>query len=182
MRADTLQSIREACERHGIEPTMTLLVASVADQRMAEFRQVAGWDFAEERRLVISTSRYGIGQAEHSNNTPLGLHRIAEKIGDGLPAGSVFESREIVGTVAEQPDAAIAHRILWLDGLEPDFNRGGDVDTHARYVYIHGVGDESTLGQPASSGCLHLAAADLLPFHDRTPTGTLLWITEGPLD
>jgi hypothetical protein len=182
MSTDTLQPIREACERHGIEPTMTLLVASVADQRMAEYRQVAGWDFAEERRLIISTSRYGIGQEEHSNNTPLGLHRIAEKIGDGLPAGSVFESREIVGTVAEQPDAAIAHRILWLDGLEPGFNQGGDVDTHARYVYIHGVGDESTLGQPASSGCLHLAAADLLPLHDRTPTGTLLWITEGPLD
>ena len=91
---------------------------------------------------------------------------------------SAFESREIVGTVAEQPDAAIAHRILWLKGLEPGFNQGGNVDTHARYVYIHGVGDESTLGQPASRGCIHLAATDLLPFHDRTPTGTLLWISE----
>lgn len=178
MSVDTVQPIREACERHGIEPTQTLLWASVEDQQMAEFRQVAGWEFVEERRLVISTSRFGIGQTEDSNKTPLGLHRIAEKFGDRLPAGAVFESREVVGTVAEQPKAGIAHRILWLDGLEPGFNQGGNVDTHARYVYIHGVGDETTLGQPASRGCLHLAAIDLLPFYDRTPSGTLLWIAE----
>ena len=60
-------------------------------------------------------------------------------------------------------------------------NQGGNVDTHARYVYIHGVGDETEIGQPASRGCLHMAAADLLPFHDRTPSGTLLWIMETPL-
>ncbi|MAE30006.1 MAG: hypothetical protein CMO43_00150 [Verrucomicrobiales bacterium] len=180
MSAATLQSVQEACERLGIEPTPRLLVASVADQRLAEYRQLAGWDFVEEQRLVISTSRFGVGQAEHSNNTPLGLHRITEKIGGDSPNGSVFESREIIGTVAELPGAPIAHRILWLDGLEPGFNRGGGVDTHDRYVYIHGVGDESTIGQPASRGCIHLAAADLLPFYDRTPSGTLLWIAEGP--
>ena len=178
MSASTLQPVREACERNGIEPTPTLLLASVADQRMAEFRQVAGWEYAEERRLIISTSRYGVGQAEDTNKTPLGLHRIAEKIGGGLPAGAVFESREVVGTVATKPKAGIAHRILWLEGLEPGFNQGGNVDTHARYVFSHGVGDESTLGQPASRGCIHLAATDLLPFHDRIPTGTLLWISE----
>ena len=181
MSASTLQPIREACERHGIKPTPTLLWASVADQRMTEYRQADGWEFVEDQRLIISTSRYGVGQAQDTNKTPLGLHRIAEKFGDGLPAGAVFESREVVGTVAEQPVAAIAHRILWLEGLEPGFNQGGNVDTHARYVYIHGVGDESTLGQPASRGCIHLAAVDLLPFYDRTPNGTLLWIAEASL-
>ena len=181
MSASTLQPVREACERNGIEPTPTLLWASVADQRMVEYRQADGWEFVEDQRLIISTSRYGVGQAQDTNKTPLGLHRIAEKFGDGLPAGAVFESREVVGTVAEQPVAAIAHRILWLEGLEPGFNQGGNVDTHARYVYIHGVGDESTLGQPASRGCIHLAAVDLLPFYDRTPNGTLLWIAEASL-
>ena len=91
MSAAALQPIREACDRNGIEPTPALLWASVADQRMAEFRQVAGWGYAEERRLIISTSRFGIGQAEDSNKTPLGLHRIAEKIGDDLP-----EARRVV--------------------------------------------------------------------------------------
>lgn len=76
------------------------------------------------------------------------------------------------------PEAPIAHRILWLEGLEPGMNQGGDVDTHARYIYIHGVGDESTLGRPASRGCLHLAAADLMPLYDRIPAGTLVWIAE----
>ena len=74
------------------------------------------------------------------------------------------------------PDAPIAHRILWLEGLEPGFNRGDGVDSHDRYIYIHGIGDERTLGRPASIGCIHLAASDLLPLFDRIPEGTLVWI------
>lgn len=181
MNPGLLQSIREACDRRGISPTPLLLVASVADQRLAVCQKQIDWDFSEVQRIVISTSRFGVGQAEGSEKTPLGLHRIAEKIGDGLPAGTVFKCRQVIGTVEAEPDAAIAHRILWLEGLEPGHNQGGSVDTHARYVYIHGVGDESSIGRPASRGCLHMAAVDLLPFYDRTPGGTLLWITEASL-
>ncbi len=75
-----------------------------------------------------------------------------------------------------QPGAPITNRILWLDGLEPGFNRGGNVDSHARYIYIHGTGDEPSLGRPASSGCVQLAGADLLPLYDLLPLGTLVWI------
>jgi lipoprotein-anchoring transpeptidase ErfK/SrfK len=127
----------------------------------------------------MSSSRVGIGQKEGSNRTPLGLHRIAEKIGGGFPPGAVFAGRAPVGwTWQGKPGAAIAHRILWLEGLEPGVNQGPGVDTHARYVYIHGVGDESTLGRPASRGCIHLAAADLIPLYDRVPSGALVWIAE----
>ena len=181
MSSATLQPVRDVCERLGIEPTPRMLCASVVDQRMADYRQIGGWKFDEEYRLVISTSRFGIGQKEDSNKTPLGLHRIAEKIGGDSPVGSVFESRKIIGTVTDKPNASIAHRIMWLEGLEPGFNQGGKVDTHARYVYIHGVGDESTMGQPASRGCLHMAASDLIPFYERTPSGSLLWISDAPL-
>ncbi|MBU6401970.1 MAG: L,D-transpeptidase [Verrucomicrobia bacterium] len=119
-----------------------------------------------------------MGQLADSNRTPLGLHRIAEKIGGGWPIGAVFRSRRLVGfTWRGLPDAAIAHRILWLEGLEPGFNRGGRVDSYQRYIYIHGIGNEPTLGRPASRGCIHLAAADLLPLYDRVPVGTLVWIT-----
>ena len=76
------------------------------------------------------------------------------------------------------PDGAIAHRILWLEGLEPRLNRGRTVDTFRRYVYIHGFGDETTLGRPTSRGCIHLAAADLMPLYERVSTGTLVWISE----
>ena len=74
------------------------------------------------------------------------------------------------------PNGSIVHRILWLEGLEPGFNRGGDVDTFRRYIYIHGFGDEMTLGRPQSCGCVHLSAADLMPLYDRLPVGTLVWI------
>jgi lipoprotein-anchoring transpeptidase ErfK/SrfK len=75
-----------------------------------------------------------------------------------------------------QPDGGIVHRILWLEGLEPGLNRGGNVDTFRRYVYIHGFGDELTLGRPQSCGCIHLSGADLMPLYDRLPVGTLVWI------
>ena len=79
-------------------------------------------------------------------------------------------------TWAGLPEAPITNRILWLEGLESGHNRGGDVDTFARYIYIHGTGDEPTLGRPASRGCIHVAGADLLPLFDRVPIGTLVWI------
>jgi L,D-transpeptidase YbiS len=129
------------------------------------------------QRYRISTSRYGTGSRAGSNQTPLGLHRVAEKIGGGQPLGTVFRSRQIIGfTWQGHPGAPIVHRILWLEGLEPGCNRGGEVDTHARYVYIHGTGDETTLGRPASRGCIHVSGEDLLPLFDLIPSGTLVWI------
>jgi hypothetical protein len=125
---------------------------------------------------LASTSRYGIGQRMHSNRTPLGLHRIARKIGGDQPPGTVFKGRVPVGHMTEWPEATIVHRILWLAGLEPGFNRGGQVDTFRRYIYFHGFPDESTLGRPKSCGCVHLAAHDLIPLYDQLPTGTLVWI------
>jgi len=115
----------------------------------------------------------------HSNRTPLGLHRIARKAGGGYPIGTVFKSRLPVGlTWQGESNGAIVHRILWLEGLELGFNRGGAVDTFKRYVYVHGFGDETALGRPQSRGCIHLAAADLIPLYDRIAEGTLVWIAE----
>jgi lipoprotein-anchoring transpeptidase ErfK/SrfK len=115
-----------------------------------------------------------------SNQTPLGLHRIAEKIGGGYPVGTVFRHRKAIGATWQgQLNGAIVHRILWLEGMEPGHNRGGNVDTFSRYIYIHGFGDETTLGRPQSHGCIHLAAQDLMPLFDLLPVGTLVWIAEG---
>ena len=118
-----------------------------------------------------------MGEEVDSHRTPRGLHRVARKVGGGWPAGAVFESREMVGYVWQgRPGAAITTRILWLEGLEPGLNRGPGRDSFARYIYIHGVGDETTLGRPRSRGCVHLAANDLVPLYDRLPEGTLVWI------
>ena len=136
------------------------------------------YDF--RRRFRVSTSRHGVGQVMHSDRTPLGLHRIARKVGGGFPVGTIFRGRQPVGlTWQGQPDAGIVHRILWLEGLEPGFNSGGKVDSFQRYIYLHGFGDETTLGRPQSNGCVHLAAADLMPLYEQLPVGTLVWIGEG---
>ena len=124
-----------------------------------------------------STSRFGLGQVSGSYRTPTGLHRIAEKHGAGLPIGTSFRGRKPVGLLwGGDVDAAVPHRIFWLDGMAPGVNRGGEVDSYNRYIYIHGVVDEGTLGRAVSAGCIHLAARDLLPLHDRIPCGTLVWI------
>jgi lipoprotein-anchoring transpeptidase ErfK/SrfK len=151
----------------------------VFEKAAVQFRSSRFPEFIFRRDYRVSTSRFGIGQRADTNFTPLGLHRIAEKVGAGHPIGTVFRSRKAVGLTWDgEPQAPIAHRILWLDGLEPGWNRGGNVDTHSRYIYIHGIGNELTLGRPASKGCIHLSANDLLPLFDKTPAGTLVWIEE----
>jgi hypothetical protein len=176
---DTKKQLPETClavcRQLGIAPTKTILTVSVAGQTVSLFE-----DGRFVKKFPCSTSRFGIGQREGSNCTPLGLHRIAEKIGGGEPAGTVFNSRLIAGHTSqpEFADARITTRILWLEGLEPDFNRGGNVDSHHRYIYIHGTSDQTGIGRPASCGCIHLADADLIPLFDLLPAGTLVWIAE----
>jgi hypothetical protein len=164
-----------ACAKHGVSSTQFVLIVSVADQTVSLFEQSK---FVKS--FSCSTSRFGIGQIEGSNQTPLGLHRIAEKIGAGERAGTVFKARKVVGHTSqpEFKDAKITTRIMWLEGLEPGLNRGGNVDSHARYIYIHGTADQSSIGKPASCGCIHLADADVIPLFDMLPSGTLLWICE----
>jgi L,D-transpeptidase YbiS len=191
MSSRSLQSFSHACRWHGITSTCFVLVVNIANQTVSLFAQLGSsacrrsgpvntgvpnaYHFV--RAFRCSTSRFGTGQMDGSNCTPLGLHRVAEKIGGGWPVGTVFKNRQPVGfTWQGLTDAKITTRILWLEGLEPGFNRGGKVDSHARHIYLHGTGDETTIGRPASCGCIHLAAEDLIPLYDSLPVGTLVWI------
>jgi len=191
-------TLRRACEKYGILQTKFVLIVSVANQTVSLFeksslrsggRQTAACSGSLPRAATkkfqfvkvfrCSTSRFGISQVAGSNGAPLGLHRVVEKIGGGWPVGTVFQGRQPIGyTWQGMSDAKITTRILWLEGLEPGFNRGGDVDSHARYIYLHGIGDQTTIGKPTSCGCIHLADADLIPLFDKLPSGTLVWIAE----
>lgn len=172
------------CRSLGILPSRFLLAVEVSQQTVSLFERASAplrlcGEYQFVKQFRCSTSRSGISQTEGSNCTPLGLHRIAEKIGGGWPAGTVFKARQPIGyTWKGLPDAKITTRILWLEGLEPGFNRGGNVDSHARYIYIHGTGDQTTIGRPASCGCIHLADADLIPLFEKLPSGTLVWISK----
>lgn len=172
-----------ACRRLGLRPTRDVLCVSVQRQAVDWFVRalIPSPRLTRKTTFRASTSRYGIGQVRDSLQTPLGLHRVARKVGDGWPPGTAFKARKPVGfTWDGLPSATIAHRILWLEGLEPGLNRGGDVDTFSRYIYIHGLADEPSLGRPASHGCIHLAAEDLIPLFHRIVVGSLVWITAAP--
>ncbi len=163
------------CQRLEVAPTKYILSVNVAAQTISLFA-----DGRFVREMPASTSCFGIGQQEGSYCTPLGLHRIADKIGGGEPTGTVFKSRRVIGHTSqpEHAGAKITTRILWLEGLEPGFNHGGNVDSRARYIYIHGTADQESIGEPASHGCIHLADGDLIMLFDLLPGGTLVWIAE----
>ena len=159
-----------ACDRLRLAPTPWLVVVRVSTQTLALY------DHGRyARQFPCSTSRLGAGQIEGSNRTPLGLHAIAEKIGADAPPGTVFNGHTSDPGLA---DAKITTRILWLEGLDPGYNQGGNVDSHARYIYIHGTADQTGIGAPASCGCIHLADPDLITLFELLPAGTMVWIEE----
>lgn len=147
-------------------------------------------DLFEGDRLVrsypVSTAANGPGERAGSYCTPRGRHRIRAKIGAGQPVGAVFRARRPTGEVcsdeswrADPQRDWILTRILWLCGEEPGFNRGGEVDTFRRYIYIHGTPDAVALGRPGSRGCIRMRNADVIDLFDRVPAGTLVLIESG---
>lgn len=137
------------------------------------------------RQYTISSAAKGVGEHSGSYQTPRGHHRIRARIGEGLPLGAVLRGRRPTGEIctpalmAAQPDRDwILTRILWLCGEEPGKNRGGQVDTMRRYVYIHGTPDNTVLGVPGSHGCIRMRNSDMVDLFDRVPAGTPVNISE----
>jgi hypothetical protein len=129
----------------------------------------------------VSTSSKGIGQKMDSFQTPAGIHKIAQKIGANEPVGRVFRARNATDEIclAEENQAnsdVITTRIIWLEGLQPGLNCGGEVDSYQRYIYIHGTADEQHIGQPASIGCIRMKNIDVLEVFDQVEEGDLVII------
>jgi hypothetical protein len=128
----------------------------------------------------VSTAARGVGNREGSLQTPLGLHRVAHKIGEGAALGTIFRGRIATGEIApilSAPEATshcdhVTSRILWLEGLEPGHNQGGTVDSFARYIYIHGTAEEGRIGTPASHGCVRMRNQDVIDLFARVPVHT----------
>jgi L,D-transpeptidase YbiS len=133
----------------------------------------------------ISTATNGSGERVGSGKTPRGLHEVRELIGGGMPSGAVFVARQWTGEVctpelqAGNPERDwMLSRLIWLAGLEVGKNCGGDVDTFARYIYIHGTPDSEPVGEPHSHGCIRMRNADVIALFDMVDTGTLVRIDE----
>ena len=134
------------------------------------------------KRYRCSTAVAGMGSQVDSGMTPLGWHRIGAKIGGELEMGAVLKDREWTGEVWESEqytkEDLILSRILRLEGLEDGINRGGDVDSWSRYIYIHGTNQIDALGQPASAGCIRLDPQEVIDLFERVDEGCCVLITQ----
>ncbi len=162
--------------------TQQLLIINIHTQKMTLYN----WGQVV-KEYPISTAKNGIGSQSGSFKTPLGLHSVAEKIGANSPQNTIFESRVPTGRIW-QPESSneadlILSRILRLKGLEPGLNRGRNaqgivVDSHDRFIYIHGTNHEKNLGTAASQGCIRMGNRDIIDLFPRVKKDTLVWITE----
>jgi len=133
----------------------------------------------------VSTSKKGAGNQNGSEQTPLGLHRIKDKLGGAMPVNEVFIGRVPHGSLEEcierdldLPDDVIMSRIMWLEGMEPGRNQGGYVDTYERYIYIHGTNREDTIGMPNSIGCIRMRNNDVVDLFRLVEVGSEVLIEE----
>jgi lipoprotein-anchoring transpeptidase ErfK/SrfK len=158
-----------------VEPSADMLYVSIERQRMYH---LVGGNIAAE--YPISTSARGLGAQNGSERTPEGLHRVVERVGTGVPAGGLFEQRVFAGRMGDptKDTEQITSRILWLEGMEPGHNQGGEQDSYGRRIYIHGTPHERALGRPASHGCIRMADADIVYLYDRIPVGTMVVILD----
>lgn len=127
----------------------------------------------------ISTALNGPGQQNGSLGTPLGTHQVRARIGTGQASGAVFVGRRPTGEQWSRELARqyprrdwILTRILWLSGLETGLNRGGQVDSMRRFIYIHGTPDTEPMGVARSHGCVRMRNDDIIQLFDLIPVGT----------
>jgi lipoprotein-anchoring transpeptidase ErfK/SrfK len=144
------------------------LRVSVSAQRL----DMVGDDGRVTRSFPVSTAKNGTGSEPDSHKTPLGWHRICQKIGEHADSGTHFIGRQPTGRIWKSTDPVeeknlVLTRILWLDG-EEDHNK----TSKDRYIYIHGTNREDLIGTPASAGCVCLKNSDVIELYDLIPVGT----------
>lgn len=163
------------CRLLSIRPTARCLYVAIPEQTLYVYikRSCA-------LTYRISTSERPPSCQKNSYGTPLGLHKIADKIGGRFALGTVFKARQSTGKRYWHYDSAasnlITTRILRLRGLEPEKNQGGNCDTYHRYIYIHGTNQEATISRPISAGCVLMRNQDIRDLYREVPSGSVILI------
>src|SRR5437763_16394884 len=104
---------------------MKTIHVSIGDQRLT---------LKENERPIrtypVSTSRFGIGTAEGSLKTPTGRFRVAQKIGGGMPSGTIFVGRVPLEAdeVTPPTEDLVMSRILWIDGVQVHTTKSWDTN------------------------------------------------------
>jgi GrpB-like predicted nucleotidyltransferase (UPF0157 family) len=133
------------------------------------------------KTYTVSTALNGLGCVEGSECTPIGLFKIASKIGEDLPSGSVLRLRAATGEVwsgavsnplSQSQDDLVLTRLLWLEGAQEH-----NANTFKRFIYLHGTNQEDRLGQPASHGCIRFSNQDIIEVFDALQAGDEVEIT-----
>lgn len=136
---------------------------------------------------TVSTSSRGLGEINGTKKTPLGLHKVTDKVGAHAPPFAIFKHRTFTGQIWPKNTPRHKHRkdyivtrILHLEGLETGLNRGKrngvSVDSKERGIYIHGTTMEWKLGKPSSIGCIHMSSSNVTKLFEQAPVGTLVLI------
>jgi lipoprotein-anchoring transpeptidase ErfK/SrfK len=145
------------------------VIISVHDQKLVLLQ-----NGAKVASYPVSTSKFGLGDAQGRMTTPLGYLAVAQKIGDHAPVGAVFHNRRFTGEILA-PNAPgrdpIITRIIWLRGLESQNAHAFD-----RCIYIHGTPEEKFIGRPASYGCIRMKSSDVALLYNQLPLGALVQI------
>lgn len=137
---------------------------TLCDQKLTLLR-----DGRKVKDYPISSSKFGIGATNGSRRTPLGIHAVSDKKGEGQPKGMVFKGCNPTGEVVSVDAAGrdpIVTRIIQLAGLE-SFNKS----SHRRRIYIHGTPEERNIGRPASYGCIRMKSDDIVDLYRRVHRG-----------
>ena len=143
---------------------MKIIHVSIRDQRLTLHE-----DERPIRIYPVSTSRFGVGTEEGSLKTPTGRFRVAQKIGGGMPSGTVFVGRVPLEADEMRPptDDFVMSRILWLDGLDEH-----NANTRDRFIYIHGTRHEDKIGEAESHGCVRMRNEDVIELFELVGEGT----------
>lgn len=138
-----------------------------------------------QREFDISTSRNGCGMENKSEKTPLGLHRIQNRVGRNAPLGGILSGMNYTGKTAEieyRPVSTgkddVTTRAMRLEGAEPGYNKGGNSDSFLREIYIHGTPEEGLIGQPVSHGCIRMRNKEVIELFDKVKEGTYVLILD----
>ena len=156
-----------------------LIIINITNQILILYK-----NYNQIANYKISSSKYGEGNNKGSNKTPLGAHYIKEYIGENVDILTTFKNRKptniktkIIKDHATSKEDIISTRILWLEGLEEGKNKGENIDSYLRYIYIHGTNEEGMLGKKASHGCIRMSNSDIIDLCSRKICNTFVYIS-----